>query len=141
MSSDLAQRIVLAFQQQLVNAVFGNERIARQFGMNVTDLQTLHLLLLEPAVQTPYQVAERTGLPTSTVTRVLDRLERAGYLRRTADLHDRRRTILQLIPDAIQPIIDVYTHGTPGIAAVNEEFTETELAVVARYLERVSRHF
>jgi hypothetical protein len=48
-SPDPSQRIGRALRVQLVNAVLGNERIAREFGLLVTDLQTLHLMLLPDA--------------------------------------------------------------------------------------------
>lgn len=80
MSSRNSIRIQKALQGALVNAVLGNERIAREFDLLVTDLQTLHLLVLREDVRTPKQLSEATGLPTSTVTRVLDRLEEAGYV-------------------------------------------------------------
>jgi hypothetical protein len=39
-------------------------------------------------------LAEMTGLTTGAVTGMIDRLERAGYVRREPDPHDRRRVIV-----------------------------------------------
>jgi DNA-binding MarR family transcriptional regulator len=41
------------------------------------------------------RLAELTGLTTGAVTGVIDRLERAGYVRRTNDPKDRRKTIVE----------------------------------------------
>src|SRR5690606_11717094 len=41
---------------------------------------------------------ERTGLSTGATTRLIDRLERSGQVRRTPDPADRRRVILEKTP-------------------------------------------
>src|ERR671930_212836 len=41
------------------------------------------------------RLAELTGLATGAATGIIDRLEKAGYVRRANDLNDRRRTIVE----------------------------------------------
>jgi len=53
-------------------------------------------LLLEHDALTPGDLASQTGLSSSAVTTVLDRLERAGFVRREPDPKDRRRTVLRV---------------------------------------------
>ena len=43
------------------------------------------------------RLAELTGLTTGAVTGIIDRLEKAGYVRRKNDVEDRRRTIVEPI--------------------------------------------
>jgi DNA-binding MarR family transcriptional regulator len=43
------------------------------------------------------RLAELTGLTTAAVTGIIDRLEKAGYVRRANDPRDRRRTIVEPI--------------------------------------------
>jgi DNA-binding MarR family transcriptional regulator len=43
------------------------------------------------------RLGELTGLTTGAVTGIIDRLEEAGYVRRTDDPKDRRRTIVEPI--------------------------------------------
>lgn len=76
----------------MVAAILGNEKVARAHGLLVTDLQTLHLLVLSDDVRTPSQISDMTGMPTSTVTKLIDRLETSGYVRRRPDPTDRRKT-------------------------------------------------
>ncbi|MEE2032268.1 MarR family winged helix-turn-helix transcriptional regulator [Rhodococcus chondri] len=140
-SSTNSARIRRALQVALVNAVLGNERIAREFDLLVTDFQTLHLLVLREDVRTPKQLSRTTGLPTSTVTRVLDRLERSGYVRRVHDPEDRRQINIEIDMGKIQPIIDRYGRYTDALARADAEFSEEELGIVARYLERTGSTF
>lgn len=141
MSSRNSIRIQKALQGALVNAVLGNERIAREFDLLVTDLQTLHLLVLREDVRTPKQLSEATGLPTSTVTRVLDRLAEAGYVQRAHDSQDRRRINIELVADKIAPINSRYGQYSETLDLANADFSEGELSVVARYLERIGSTF
>jgi DNA-binding MarR family transcriptional regulator len=141
MSSRNSIRIQKALQGALVNAVLGNERIAREFDLLVTDLQTLHLLVLREDVRTPKQLSEATGLPTSTVTRVLDRLAEAGYVQRAHDPQDRRRINIELVAEKIAPINSRYGQYSETLDLANADFSEGELSVVARYLERIGSTF
>src|SRR5262249_11265327 len=43
----------------------------------------------------PTDLARRMGFTTGGITTVIDRLERAGYVRRAPDLDDRRRLLLE----------------------------------------------
>ena len=83
-------------RQALRSATY-EEALAERLGMNVTDLRCLELVIAEPGL-TPGLMAERSGLTTGAVTGVLDRLERAGYLKRTSDPNDRRRAVIQPTP-------------------------------------------
>ncbi len=68
-------------------------RASEALSLAPTDLVCMCLLQLNgPA--TPGWLAEMTGLTTGAVTGVVDRLERAGYVRREPDPQDRRRVIV-----------------------------------------------
>src|SRR5205823_3488298 len=78
------------------SAVRLNIAIAHQLGMPLADLQCMGLLTAAPAA--PSQLAAGLGLTTGAMTKVLDRLERAGYITRAADRSDRRRLIVTANP-------------------------------------------
>ena len=44
------------------------------------------------------------GLTTGAVTRVIDRLEQAGYVRRVPDPADRRRVIVEVVPEKVAAV-------------------------------------
>lgn len=132
-------RISLAMRDVIAHAVLTNERIARSVGINVVDLQTLGVILrIGPT--TPSELAKRTELPSSTVTRVLDRLEARGYIRRVPDRDDRRRIVVEGVPDKLfdpsRP--DPYAAILANMRRIHELFTPDELEVVARYLETIA---
>ncbi|MGH7530012.1 MAG: MarR family transcriptional regulator, partial [Gemmatimonadales bacterium] len=67
-----------------------DEAAAAALGVNRTDLRCLDVLL-ERGSASPGELAAALGLTTGSVTAMLDRLERMGYLSRTSDPADRRR--------------------------------------------------
>lgn len=97
-SPDLGQRLTLAAQRNATDAVMMHQAVADRLGLHVTDLRCLNLLRLGgPA--TPGELAVRTGLTTGAVTRMIDRLLRAGFVTREHDERDRRRVIITLAED------------------------------------------
>lgn len=84
----------------MARVVLFQEAVARAAELNATDLQCANLLLLHgPA--TPGELAERAGLTVGgAITGAIDRLERAGLVRRVPDTTDRRRVLV--VPDEAQ---------------------------------------
>lgn len=121
--------------------MLGNDRIAREFGLVVTDTQALHLLVLRPDIRNAKQLSNATGISTSTVSRVIDRLQRAGYLHRAADPNDRRSARLELDMTKIQPLIARYGEHVTHLEEVNAGYTDEQLDLIADYLEKTNGLF
>jgi len=68
---------------------------ADRVGIAVTDMQVIDLLDLT-GPSTAGQLADLTGLTTGAITRILDRLEKAGLVRRERDPYDGRKVIVRL---------------------------------------------
>lgn len=97
----------------LFNSALPHDRITRELGLSGTDSQALHLLVKREPVWALQDLGEATGMATSTVTRVLDWLEEAGYVRRTSTTHDRRRVKLGLAAEKVGALIDRYARRSP----------------------------
>jgi DNA-binding MarR family transcriptional regulator len=65
------------------------------FGIHRTDLSLLDVLQLGGRM-TAGELAKRGNLSPGAVTAALDRLERAGYVRRVRDDVDRRRVFVEV---------------------------------------------
>jgi len=106
---------------------------AEALGLAPTDLVGMCLLQLHgPA--TPGWLAEMTGLSTGAVTGVVDRLERAGYVTRARDPHDRRRVIVG--PDLERFDRDLQQHApTPSPATLEflREYPAAQLRAIRRF--------
>ena len=93
--AEVTGRIVELMQLVIASSVMTNERIARSLGLNVVDIQALGFIARSGAPLTAGEVSQQTELPTSTTTRVLDRLEKHGLIERSTDPNDRRRVVVQ----------------------------------------------
>jgi DNA-binding MarR family transcriptional regulator len=85
------------FREFLTGLVLNSQISAEAAGLGPTDFYTLNLLGAAGPL-TAGQVADRTGLTTGAVTRLIDRLARAGHVRRVPDPVDRRRVRVELEP-------------------------------------------
>ncbi|MEU5877436.1 MarR family transcriptional regulator [Spirillospora sp. NPDC047279] len=95
----MEQELQLAIQRSTMWTVLLHHTTASKAGMNVTDAQCINALTLD-GPQTPGQLAQLLGVTTGgAITAVIDRLEKAGYVRRTRDPDDRRRVIIELVPE------------------------------------------
>jgi DNA-binding MarR family transcriptional regulator len=112
---------------------------AERLGLHSTDWGCV--LLLNEALPTPLtagQLAELTGLTTGAVTGVLDRLENAGYVRRERDPADRRRVIVQLVPEEMARIQPMFDGMIADMVAMHRDYSDDELAVIVEMLTRSS---
>src|SRR6516164_11394403 len=78
-----------------------HQAVAERLGLNVIDLRCLRLAR-EAAEPTAGHLARITGLTTGTITGILDRLEKARFIRRERDLEDRRKVFVRVLPGGAQ---------------------------------------
>lgn len=141
----ISERIFGLIQEVIASSVLTNERIAQSIGINVVDLQTLGILNRHGAPLSTGEVSDKTELPTSTTTRVLDRLERHGLIRRKPDPRDRRRVVVEVAPENLAHLgqggaEDPYGPITEQMHRVHEEFSIDELEIIARYFRTMIDH-
>src|SRR5580704_15386689 len=94
-------------RRSIAGSILFNQKVADRVGLRLTDLQCITLLeLLGPV--TPGTLAECTGLTTGGVTVMLDRLEKAGYVKREANPQDRRSVLVRVNPRKLKKIQALY---------------------------------
>ena len=82
------------FTEMSTETILFHQALADVLGFHITDHRCMHFIHQYGAMPAG-RLAELTGLTTAAVTGIIDRLEKAGYVRRTNDPKDRRRTIVE----------------------------------------------
>jgi DNA-binding MarR family transcriptional regulator len=118
-------------------AVLFHHALAERLGLGPTDHKCLDLLR-ERTAMTGSELAAITGLTSGAITGVVTRLERAGYLRREPDPHDRRQQILSPVLERVRDIHDVLDPIRKDVAAMLEGFDTHQLAAIAEFLTRTT---
>ncbi|ADB33476.1 transcriptional regulator, MarR family [Kribbella flavida DSM 17836] len=110
---------------------------AHRHGVHGTDVEALIRVLVGGADGRPLtagELASELGLTTGSVTSLLDRLERAGHVRRERDERDRRRVNLHYGEAGLALAQQFFTPLGSLHRSVTADFSPAELAVVRRYL-------
>ena len=101
----------------IAGVVLHNVTVAQRVGLGGSDLQFLTLFNIHGPL-TPGRLAALTGLSTGTVTGVIDRLEKAGYVRRDRDAADRRKVFVVPVPESLARLAEFYSEHGDHMAAL-----------------------
>lgn len=126
--------------RNLATAVIAfHETAARRNGMGISEHKCLGALALLGPV-TAGQLARETGFTTGAITGIVDRLERAGHVRREPNSEDRRSVIIRLLQDAEHARRGerLFQSLTEAMAQLRGEFSAAELKTIYRYLLRTT---
>ncbi|WP_101788604.1 MarR family winged helix-turn-helix transcriptional regulator [Nonomuraea indica] len=117
-------------------------RIAHEFaadhGLHNTDVQALIMILDAPSPITPGRLREELNLTSGAITACLDRLERAGHIRRVRDVHDRRVVHVHYLDAAKDVAAAFFRPLARSTDHVLRRFSPEELRTVAAFLDAVN---
>ena len=112
-----------------------DQAAADRYGLNRTDMRALDITgRVGPLA--PTELARLLGFTTGGVTTVLDRLERAGYIRRQPDPADRRRQVMQVTEATADRDREVFGDLIRQTGDLLATFTDDQLAVIRDFLDR-----
>jgi DNA-binding MarR family transcriptional regulator len=86
----------------------------------------------------PGAVARRTGLHAATVTGILDRLERNGWVARQRDPIDRRGVVVSALRDRSREVYQQFAGMNAAMDQVCDGYSDTELELVTNFLRRTA---
>jgi DNA-binding MarR family transcriptional regulator len=136
--SQLIEHLIGELQLSSSRGILFHQTLADFLGLNITDHKCLGFLL-EEGPQTAGKLAELTGLTTGAVTGVIDRLEKAGYVRREKDPHDRRRVMIAPALDSQARMGKLFLSLHESSLEMSSHYTDEELKVVLRFISESSQ--
>jgi DNA-binding MarR family transcriptional regulator len=130
------RRVAAALQSQGRHTVLFHQTVAERIGLNATDSRVLSYLG-DAGSATAGELAELTGLTTGAVTRIIDRLEQVGLLRRDRDPHDRRKVIVVHLAESsvhreFERLMAPFGRAVGELLA---RYSDAELELIAEFTE------
>jgi DNA-binding MarR family transcriptional regulator len=133
-AADLLTALNLEARAFATHSVLFNQAVADRLGIGVTDLRCADIVGREGPV-TAGRLAEVTGLTSGAITGVIDRLERAGIVRRGQDPSDRRRVMVALA-DRKREVAGLFASMGTSWEELCATYSEHELALVLDFMRR-----
>jgi DNA-binding MarR family transcriptional regulator len=134
---DLLGRGHVAFRRYLTAEIIMAHVTSQALGLAAADFFGLNIVSLRGPV-TAGDLAQATGLTSGATTRMIDRLEAAGFVRRVHDTSDRRRVLVEVATDRLAEIDAVLEPNRRRMAEVFLRYTDHELNVLFDYFERAT---
>ena len=128
----LLQDLEEAMRRSSAQGVVFGQAVANVAGISNSDLECLDFLNLEGRV-TAGRLAEVTGLTTGAITGVVDRLEKAGFVRRERDETDRRKVFIVVVPETTARIAQFYVPMQRAMQKLWGSYSDAELKLLLRF--------
>ncbi len=117
------------------------DRVPQEFlrgDLTMPQLKVLYALYID-GPQTVSALASAQGLSLPTMTGVLARLARRGYLERRRDSEDARRIISDLSQEGRSLMDGLWASGREALAAVLDHVPSEDLHIIERAMEALVR--
>src|SRR3954469_22818389 len=115
-----------------------NYRVGSQLELKDLDLDCLDILDTYGPLS-PSALARLAGVHPATMTGILDRLERGGWIARERDPSDRRAVVLRTRHERNAEVFRLYAGMNGSMDEICAGYTEAELTLLGDFLQRVAQ--
>ncbi|WP_030156726.1 MarR family winged helix-turn-helix transcriptional regulator [Glycomyces sp. NRRL B-16210] len=140
MSSPDFAKLGAVYPRYLNAIVLHGLATAQAVGMGPTDLYAVGTLSFYGRM-TSGELAAKTGLTTGATTRLIDRLEERGLVRRVPDPTDRRRVLVEAVEAEAIELDTVLAPARERLAEVFASCSPDEIAFLTDHFERAAPAF
>jgi len=113
------------------------QSIADSLGVYNHDFTAVDILR-ETGPITAGELSKKTGLATGSVTALIDRLEKAGYVRRQNDPNDRRRVIIVPQYEEKEEVQKAYEPLNTDMLNLTSGYSAAELELITQFLDKAN---
>lgn len=133
-----AEQIQRALQDLRIELAIATSRVAAGLGLRPTDLDILDVVAHFGPVSPTY-LAQRTGTHIATLTGVIARLEREGWVHRRRDPKDGRAFIIEADPRGVATLDAVYSSASHELKQLAKTFKSDAAEAILAYLLAAAR--
>lgn len=131
------ENFVLLMRGLGTRSVLYQQKVATSLGLYNHDFIAVDILRESGAI-TAGELSRLTGLTTGSITALVDRLEKAGYVRRENDPNDRRRVIIIPQYEHKEEVKAQYYALHEAMVELASTYSEDELKLITQFLENAS---
>ena len=135
--SQLNQEIRTALRDVSAQLSLLTRRISGHLDLKDTDLQCLDLIDAQGPLS-PSMLAKLAGLHPATMTGVIDRLERGGWITRDRDPVDRRGVLLRALSSRRADVLRLASGMNAEMAKICAGYHDRDLQTIARFLRQTA---
>ena len=114
-----------------------NHQVSGRLELRSSDLACLDLISGHGPVS-PSELARLAGLHPATMTGILDRLERGGWIPRGRDPADRRGVVIRAERGRAGDVLRLYAGMNSAMDEICADYTEQDLDLLAGFLRRTA---
>lgn len=138
-SKDLEEQVMIAAREQGISSVLFRNAIGRKLGLNITESECLSLLSIR-GVSTPTELSRYTGLTTGSTTAMLDRLEKAEFIKRKPNPKDRRGVLIEINKKWAETAGSLVAGVQKAHKELIASYTDKDLETIADFLTRFTEN-
>lgn len=129
---------LLGYRLSTATVLF-HSAVADRLGVSATDVKC-YSILRQAGPLTAGDLAARVSLSTGAITGVIDRLEKAQLVRRVPDPTDRRRVVVELLPNPAREraMNQLYAPMGRAIAELVASYDEAERTTILDFLTKAT---
>jgi DNA-binding MarR family transcriptional regulator len=109
-----------------------NYRVGSQLELKDVDLDIIDAY----GPLSPSALARRAGLHPATMTGILDRLERGGWIARERDPSDRRAVVVRTLRERDAELMRLYAGMNRSMNKILADYSDSELELIADFMRR-----
>jgi len=133
----LVEELLQRFRVHTTVTVLFHQAIGDHFGLNASDHKCFDILMSSPRPLTPTELANQTGLTTGAITGILDRLEKAGFVRRERHERDRRSLTIHPIQERGQEVSQLFDSVSKSTLDLLSKYDDEELEFILDLVNRL----
>ena len=114
-----------------------NHRVGVRLELKGAELDCLDLIARFGPIN-PSALARQADIHPATLTGILDRLERGGWIARERETSDRRGVVVRMPEERIEAVLGLYAGMNARIGQICAAYTPAELELLAGFLRRMA---
>jgi MarR family transcriptional regulator, organic hydroperoxide resistance regulator len=130
-------QVMLGIKDLTRHSLIFQHTVADAAGLRVTDAECIDFLQ-EMGPSTAGELAKATRLTTGAITAMIDRLEKAGFVKRSPDPKDRRKVIVTFLPQKHTGIKQNYGALAKAVQTLLSNYTEEQLKFLATHTQALT---